>query len=230
MQNPLQIKKQIRGIRGTGEFALGEIKGYNDEWAIRFMLDRLNELPKNSSVFFLGRYTFDSNLLSDCPDLECHYDNQSGRIIVTYPRRWDLKMCFMTAHGSKGLQADYVFIINNKSRGMGFPSKIQDDPLVSLLLEGKEAYPFGEERRLFYVALTRAKIKTFLVAVNGNESEFVREMEYRYERELKNEPYICPLCGGNLVKRNGPYGEFFGCSNYRSQGCKFKRKIEKAEK
>ena len=126
----------------------------------------------------------------------------------------------------EGLQADYVFIINNKDRGMGFPSKIQDDPLVDRLLEGKETFPFAEERRLFYVALTRAKVKAYLVVVKGNESGFASEMEHKYGDRLKDEWFTCPRCGGRLVKRKGQYGEFYGCSNYRQTNCRFTRKIK----
>ncbi|MBQ8175681.1 MAG: hypothetical protein IJ035_01420 [Oscillospiraceae bacterium] len=62
----------------------------------------------------------------------------------TLDSRLDLKMEFLTAHKSKGLQADYVFIINNKKKGLGFPSRIQDDPLIQLLLDGSDIYPFAE--------------------------------------------------------------------------------------
>ena len=229
MRNPSQIKKSIWGTPSKIGFAMGEIKGYNEELAIRFMLNRLRELPKDSSVFFIGRYTFDSKLLSECKDLECKYDTATQEAIVVFPERSDLKMQFLTAHKSKGLQADYVFIINNKDRGMGFPSKIQDDPLVDCLLEGKETFPFAEERRLFYVALTRAKVKSFLVVVNGNESAFATEMEKQYANELKKEAFSCPLCGGSLGKKIGPYGEFFVCSNYQRTGCTFKRKVNKKQ-
>ena len=155
------------------------------------------------------------------------YDSATQKAIVVLPARKDLSMEFITAHKSKGLQADYVFIINNREYGMGFPSKIQDDPVVDCLLEGKENYPFAEERRLFYVALTRAKIKTFLVVTEGNVSSFASEMEQEYPNELKKEYYTCPICGGYLEKKSGPYGEFYGCSNYRNTGCSFKRKITK---
>ncbi|MBR1383757.1 MAG: topoisomerase DNA-binding C4 zinc finger domain-containing protein, partial [Ruminococcus sp.] len=57
------------------------------------------------------------------------------------------------------------------------------------------------------------------------ESEFVIELRTRYGDEMKRERFECPLCGGKLIKRSGPYGEFYGCSNYKTQGCKFKRKI-----
>lgn len=224
MKNPLQIKKDMKGRPSELGFAMGEIKGYTDAVAIRFMINRLKELPANSSVFFIGRYTFDQNLLSNCPELDCHYSTSTKAVHVHLKERNDLEMRFITAHKSKGLQADYVFIINNKNNGMGFPSKIQDDPLVDCLLEGKETFPFAEERRLFYVAVTRARVKSYLVVVEGKESEFVLEMEKSYERELKKEAFTCPLCGGRLEKQSGSYGEFYGCSNYGKTGCTFKRK------
>jgi DNA helicase-4 len=93
------------------------------------------------------------------------------------------------------------------------------------LLDNCDQYPYTEERRLFYVALTRAKKKVFLLTVNGKESDFVLELKAQYGDALKKEQFECPLCGGRLIKRTGPYGEFFGCSNYSAIGCTYKRKI-----
>lgn len=84
---------------------------------------------------------------------------------------------------------------------MGFPSKIQDAAILNLLLDNCDQYPYAEERRLFYVALTRAKKKAFLVTVNNQESEFAMELKERYGNELKREQWECPLCGGKLLKR-----------------------------
>ncbi len=227
MQNPAQIRKSIQGKNESKGFALGEISGYTDKYAIEFMVKRLDDLPKNSTVFYIGRYSFDSKLLSDSGLLECQYNNISGFIDVKYRKRPDLKMAFITAHKSKGLQADYVFIINNKKSRMGFPSKVQDAAILNLLLDNCDQYPFAEERRLFYVAMTRAKIKSFIVTVNNQESEFANELRERYGEEMKREQFECPLCGGRLLKKSGPYGEFFGCSNYKTTGCTYKRKITK---
>lgn len=105
-------------------------------------------------------------------------------------------------------------------------SKIQDAAILNLLLDNCDQYPYAEERRLFYVALTRAKKKAFLVTVSNQESEFAMELKERYGEELKREQWECPLCGGKLLKKSGPYGEFFGCSNYKSSGCTYKRKIK----
>ena len=226
MQNPVQIKKSIKGKNDTVGVALGEISGYTDKFSIEFMTKKLEDLPRGSSVFFIGRYSFDAKLLSDSGLFECQYNNVSGFVEVKYRKRIDLKMSFITAHKSKGLQADYIFIINNKKSRMGFPSKIQDAAILNLLLDNCDQYPYAEERRLFYVALTRAKKKAFLVTVKNQESEFAMELKERYGEELKREQWECPLCGGKLLKKSGPYGEFYGCSNYRSLGCKYKRNIK----
>lgn len=225
MQNPMQIKKSISGKAESIGFPLGEISGYTDNAAIEFVSKKLSDIPKGSSVYFIGRYTFDANLLNKSGLFSCRYNNTSGLFEVKSKSRPDLNMIFLTAHKSKGLQADYVFIINNKNSKIGFPSKIQDAPILELLLDNCDQYPHAEERRLFYVALTRAKKKAFIVTVNGQESEFAQELKERYKTELQKERFECPLCGGQLVKHSGQYGEFFGCSNYRSNGCRYKRKI-----
>ena len=229
MQNPSQMPKNMRGNTVTRGCAIGEINGYTEKYAIEFTVQKLDELPENSTVYFIGRYTFDVKLLEENGSLECKYNNVSRELEVKYAKRPDLKMSFVTAHRSKGLQADYVFIINNKDSRMGFPSRIQDDPILDLLLENSDRYPYAEERRLFYVALTRAKKKAIIVTVKGHESEFAKELIGRYGEVLKRERFECPLCGGRLVKHSGPYGEFYGCSNYRTTGCRFKRKIYRKE-
>lgn len=108
---------------------------------------------------------------------------------------------------------------------MGFPSKIHDSPILDLLLDNCEQYPYAEERRLFYVALTRAKKKAFIVYGKGQRIRFCNGTEGLYKDDLKHEQYECPICGGKLRKISGQYGDFFGCSNYKVTGCTYKRKI-----
>ena len=225
MKNPMQIRKNIVSPNADAGFALGEVSGFNEQCAIEFVAKRINDLPQKSSVFFIGRYSFDAELLNKSGLFECRYDNQLGLIKIIYRQRPDLTLNFLTAHKSKGLQADYVFIINNKKSKMGFPSKIQDSPILDLLLDNCDQYPYAEERRLFYVALTRAKKKAFIVTVKGKESVFATELKELYKDDLKHEQYECPICGGKLRKISGQYGDFFGCSNYKVTGCTYKRKI-----
>lgn len=229
MQNPEQKQKQLRSAVADRGFSMEKITGYTDAYAVEFLAERLKELPKESSVLFLGRYRFDIKILDGQRQFSYRYSNALGRTEVSFARRTDLQISFMTVHGSKGLQADYVFLLNTKAYGMGFPSQIADTPILQLLLDNCDHYPFAEERRLFYVAITRARKKVWLVTLKGNESVFVKEIDEAYGGAMRREQYTCPLCGGRLVRRSGPYGDFFGCSNYRTSGCRYIRNIRKSK-
>ena len=225
MRNSGQRRKKLRSaIEDTG-FSMEQIAGYTEQYAVSFLAERLYSLEKNSSVLLLGRYRFDVKILDKNSGFSYQYDKVSGHVAVTYRKRPDLHISFMTAHSAKGLQADYVFILNNKRIGMGFPSQIADAPILELLLDNCDEYPFAEERRLFYVAITRAKKKVWLVTVKDNKSAFVQEIEEEYGDAMKREQYTCPLCGGRLIRRQGQYGDFFGCSNFKTSGCRYTRKI-----
>lgn len=226
MENPAQIQKQITSYKTSETSAFGIIQGYTENYAMKFALEKLDNLPKNSEVFFIGRYNSDSRILSAHDYLRYHYSTKTGTTKVSYLKRQDLHIEFLTAHKSKGLQADYVFIINNKNDKMGFPSKIRNASILDSLLENHDDYPYAEERRLFYVALTRAKEKTFLVTIKNNKSIFAQSLEEDFASEIKQERFECPECGGQLVRRKGPYGEFYGCLNYARTGCKYTRKTK----
>ena len=225
MKNPKQIYKQIKSQDFDYTFALEEIQGYTEEYSIKFMIEKLKDLPKNSTVFLIGRYNFDINLLKNFIELNYNFNNETGLVDVKYFKRPDLKIQYVTAHKSKGLQADYVFIINNKKGRMGFPSQIQDAHILKLLLESSDNFPLAEERRLFYVTITRAKRKVFLVTIKNKESEFVQELKNIYGTEIQKSKYTCPKCGGRLIRKHGQYGDFLGCSNYSKTGCNYTKKI-----
>lgn len=87
----------------------------------------------------------------------------------------DLK--FMTIHKSKGLEADYVFILRvNAKKGYTFPSTMPKEPLKEVLLTNQDSFPHADERRLLYVAITRAKKKATILYEYGNSSPFVTEL------------------------------------------------------
>lgn len=79
-------------------------------------------------------------------------------------------------HSAKGLEADYVVLIGMQAGRYGFPSEISDDPLPDLVLGTPEDYPNAEERRLFYVALTRARRRAYLIEGEGPRSTFIGEL------------------------------------------------------
>ena len=88
----------------------------------------------------------------------------------------------MTVHKSKGLEEENVIIINLENNFLGFPNQIKDDKILRLVSRQFEKYPYSEERRLFYVALTRTKNYVYLLVPNKNKSIFITELEYMIDK------------------------------------------------
>ena len=161
------------------------------------------------SVKILGRYRYEQELVPR----------------TRYP---GLDVSFQTVHSSKGLEADHV-IIPGLTRG-AFPSTKEDDPLLRLALPEGDDFPHAEERRLFYVALTRARETVLLIARTGRESEFVTELlsdgvvTVLGDGDQGDVPDPCPVCGkGLMVLRQGKYGPFMACNRFPA--CTSKRRV-----
>lgn len=86
---------------------------------------------------------------------------------------------YLTIHKAKGLEEDNVIIINLENINNSLPSKIKNNKLIDKIIN-KDLYPYEEERRLFYVALTRSRNKTYLVVPNNNYSVFIKELLNNY--------------------------------------------------
>ena len=132
----------------------------------------------------------------------------------------------MTAHSSKGLGYDDVIIVNGKNETYGFPSKIEDDPVLAFVIKGDRSIDYAEERRLFYVAMTRTKNRVFFVAPEQNPSEFLLELKKDYKNVVlhgnwnEEKPQSiakksCPLCGYPMqLKYKRAYGlRLYICTN-----------------
>ena len=193
------------------EVALGQIITYKKE-----------EGKKLGTILLLGRYGFDGDLLEKSGLFE--YVRHGNKIkSVRYP---NLDMAFMTAHSSKGLGYDDVIIVNGKNETFGFPCKVEDDPVLSFVIKGDRSIDYAEERRLFYVAMTRTKNRVFFVAPEANPSEFLLELKRDYKnvslrgnwneekpQNLSKKP--CPLCGYPMqLKYKKAYGlRLYICTN-----------------
>lgn len=88
----------------------------------------------------------------------------------------NLEVSFCSMHKSKGITRDIVFVVNMNEGDKGMPSTRADDPILGMMLAKPDPYPLAEERRLFYVAITRATTKTILVSDAKKISRFVREI------------------------------------------------------
>lgn len=217
-KNPRQLKKSVRSKQGNIEDPVSIIR-VDDELEIRDAIaKRLTEIAGGSPngrkqrVLLLGRYQKDRNYLPT------HYDQSK------------LEVEFITIHASKGLESEHVLIPRMTSETLGFPSRVADDPVLQLAMPGGDSFEYAEERRLFYVALTRARTSVTLFTISHKESPFITELVKDHRLEVKDSDglvsssELCPTCeSGFLVQRKGKYGPFMGCSNYPR--CKHTRKL-----
>lgn len=210
-KNPHQIKKEIKTVKiqDSNKFSiLIYWTTGNPEIDLMKILNLIVKKDKDNKkkVMILGRYKF---LFTD-------------ELIKTKNEYQSLDISFSTVHGSKGNEADYVIILNIDSGKFGFPSKIEDDPILKLVIPEGDEFEDAEERRLFYVALTRTKGTLFLLGDMYNKSTFMNEIIKNHKDDIYflNDPKIklsnCPECkSGTLKKRTGKNNNsFYGCSNF----------------
>ena len=132
----------------------------------------------------------------------------------------ELRVAFCSMHKAKGITRDIVFVINMNTGEMGMPATRKSGAVVEALLTKLDGYPFAEERRLFYVAITRAREKTIIVAEMQKVSGFVFEVSPRLKGAGVK---VCPKCRKGILieKRNKRGGNiYYICSN-REGGCDY---------
>jgi len=82
----------------------------------------------------------------------------------------------MTVHKSKGLQARVVFLLDMVKGLYGFPCEIENPDIFDPAILGRKRDRLEEERRLFYVAATRAKEDLKIYTMDTGRSEFLEEV------------------------------------------------------
>jgi len=198
---------------------------YSKENAEEVFLNEIQSLIDkngNKPILVLGRHSFDINeFIQLTPNSKIKYYERSDKLEIAGFEDIDIK--YITVHKSKGLEADNVIILNLKNHLLGFPNKMTDDPMVSLLLSDDEAYRFAEERRLFYVALTRTKNEVVLLIptdVSLFTEELITDNEFLFTtNHEKLSKTNCTYCQtGHLVIRHNAFknNQFLGCSHYPS--------------
>ena len=94
------------------------------------------------------------------------------------------KIRFLTIHSSKGLEDDNIIIVNLENKSNSIPSRIKNHYLLDLIID-KDKYPDEEERRLFYVALTRSRNNVYLLVPYHNYSPFIKELIKDYKKSIE---------------------------------------------
>ena len=236
-RNPAQIHKEMRSEKHK---SMPMVMNMKPDMArgLESALDAiLAQAGYSGRILVLGRHNFD--IETAYPDFKGRDSYEGGRVSLKRDRNTgDVRMryrgygdiVFMSVHRAKGLEADDVVVLNLTNGMYGFPNRVEDDPILQILLGRADGFDFAEERRLFYVAITRTKNTTYLVSGSmeqgGGPSPFVEELKASGSDHIgiaqrKGEglwhPALCPRCGtGRLVVRtNSQTGKsFLGCTNY----------------
>ncbi|WP_245778887.1 UvrD-helicase domain-containing protein [Dokdonella immobilis] len=225
--NPAQISKVVSTTNPLSKTPLLAFGLQSQESIVPYIEQQLEDMH---------RYAADGKLRSMSGShvtvkLLGRYQNDRPSELADWIERFGdrLKIDFSTVHGSKGLEAEYVFVLNVVQGTRGFPSQIQDDPALQLAMPEPDPFPFAEERRLFYVAMTRARKQVRFYTTLGQPSQFLVELVA--SGHLAIEPVDgdplepCPRCqAGVLLQRQGPRGPFLGCSRFPA--CEFSQDME----
>lgn len=222
-KNPSQIDKHMKSNIHTNTPIKVMYYSTNKRTAFLNIIKEISSISNRANILVLGRNNNDIDTIKETNKILLKRDKEnddSYKIIVKeYPY---LNIKYSTVHKSKGLEEDYVVLINADDGLIGFPNRMDDDPILNLVLSSKEIYPFSEERRLWYVALTRAKLCTYIIANNTHTSSFLTEILQKCsimnkKEQIKEQDIIyCPRCKtGNLSEKSYPDGNScWKCSNY----------------
>ena len=217
LDNPIVIEsfddsfKPMKALAETVENIIGKI---------------LSEFGEKKSILLIGRYNYDMYKLC----MTGAFEEMPGDRVKCkkYP---NANISFMTAHRSKGLGYDNVILINMFEGKFGFPCQIEDDPIMKMVMHEDKSMPFAEERRLFYVALTRTKNRVYIATPKHKPSRFLVELikDYNLPHDKDINMQVvdlfnlrCPVCGFPLkYEFNKNYGlSLWICTN-DSEVCDF---------
>ena len=203
MKNPDQTRKELKSSKSL-KYPIKLVNFDNDfDEILKFELIIKNIINqstfKNKKILILGRNNKDIfNLLKNF-NVENEYGKRKFEILgdedklrrnkfvkIVYRESQDVNIEYRTVHQSKGLECDNVILINLKNWKAGFPNKMVDDPVLNFVKRNGDSFSYAEERRLFYVALTRTKNNVYLLAPYFKSSVFVQELKTDANVELLN--------------------------------------------
>lgn len=204
--NKFKVDKDVQASK-MSEHKIVVFSGNNLEENIQFCSEKVNELLKdginNDEIWFLYRR------------------NKMFSPYFNFFKGEGTRVQGKTIHASKGLEAKVVFIIGLTEGNGGFPDIWLEDRIFQIIKKANHDILMEEERRLFYVAITRAKDKLFLITEKGNESSFLKEIPDVFTVRTVNQMtsvvekietcnkcfsqleklwVVCPYCGEKIEK------------------------------
>jgi DNA helicase-4 len=233
-KNKYQIKKELKSTKHLSNpieiYLYDDSNKVNEDFSnaetVNEIINKITNIHPKHKILILGRYNKDKNILL--------YSNFFLEYRGKIKSRSNPKanITFLTVHKSKGLGFDDVILINGSDELYGFPSKQEDKPIIKLLKNNtNEHIAYPEERRLFYVAMTRTKNKFYITVPESKKSIFIKEIEdysnvivnkkvIKYNHRLSTN-YICPKCKNKLEIINYRDNNFYiyKCSN---KSCSYK--------
>lgn len=210
-QNPRQLKKSLQPYHqqsAQGNIVLVPHSSTTQLVALERVLEKITSAPnEGKEVLLLARYNWEIT------------EPAVRRLVERYARSgWQIEC--RTIHRAKGLEARHVVVLGLTSGSPGFPSTVLGDPVLQLVSSAPDDYPFAEERRLMYVALTRSLGRTYLLFPEDTPSPFIEELISRNHGLVDGDGEIartltCPVCSGDTIRRrDGKYGAFWACLNF----------------
>jgi len=175
-RNHRQCRKKIKSFH-PATHKIKIFRGKDSESCHKFVLEKIAALIQSGvssdDIMILGRNWKHVNFF-----IEQLHEKKSAKYQA---------INITTIHGAKGLECDFVFLVGlHRGRG-GFPN-IKEDPEIKKIIKATtRSERLAEERRCFYVAITRAKKELYLITEKDNESIFIKEVPKRFCQEIKKE-------------------------------------------
>lgn len=166
-KNPYQIKKNLKSLKKRKQPI--KIVYFKEKETILEKV--LSNIKENEKILILGRNNFDIKNYTKKLPYQLKSNNQ-----IEFQKFKNHQITYLTIHKSKGLESDIVILLNVEDSINGIPTQLKNKKLMNLITK-KESYPFEEERRLFYVALTRTKKDIYLLTPITKPSSFIKEIK-----------------------------------------------------
>ncbi len=175
LKNKKQLRKNLKSKKRL-ENPIRIIWYENEKDTFLHLLEKLFQEGKRN-IMILGRNNKDIDwILSN----EFHYQNGT----LTWNSHPEMNLYYKTAHRSKGLEEEIVIMIHLEHTKNGFPNLRKESKIQRNLFPKEDTYLYSEERRLFYVALTRTKNEVYLLTSKKRPSIFVLELKNMIKKKV----------------------------------------------